>query len=104
MNPSQARSKTFAAVTSKQSDDEEDYILDAPSFASIAVIEEDQPEPHNTGILDSWGQPIYRIPVDKPPIGFITRPEFEQLYMFDPQEDFYYSTDEQYASAEQPET
>lgn len=57
------------------------------------VLEEDHPEPQNTGILDSCGQPIYRIPVGKPPIGFVTHPEFEQLYMFDPQEDFYYSTD-----------
>lgn len=104
LNPSSARSKTFAAVTSIRSDDDEEYLLDTPGFASIVVIEEDQPEPHNTGLLDSYGQPIYRIPVDKPPIGFITPPEFAQLYTLDPQEDFYYSTDEHDASAEQPET
>lgn len=58
------------------------------------MIEEDQPEPTNTGLLDSYGNPIYRIPVDKPPVGFITPAEFEELYMLNPQTDFYYSTDE----------
>ena len=91
-------------VTSTRSDDDEDFFLDPPGFSRIEVIEEDQPEPHNTGILDSYGQPIYGIPVDKPPIGFITPSEFAQLYTLNPQEDFYYSTDVDDASTEQPET
>lgn len=73
---------------------EEDDFEIMESFMSIAVIEEDQPEPTDTGLLDSDGKPIYRIPVEKPPIGFITDPDLAELYNCDPSVDFYYSTDE----------
>lgn len=73
---------------------EEDYYDDYAIPHSIAVIEEDSPEPVNIGILDSYGKPIYRIPVEKPPIGFVTPPEYADLYETNTETDFYYSTDE----------
>lgn len=79
-----------ASIIATNTEDEDYY---ETSTGSIAVIEEDQPEPLNTGLLDSYGNPIYKISVDKPPIGFITAPEFSELYDFDTQTDFYYSTD-----------
>ena len=57
------------------------------------MIEEDQPEPLNTGLLDSYGNPIYKLSVDKPPIGFITPPECAELYEYNTETDFFYSTD-----------
>lgn len=76
--------------TRTEEDDYDDYTIPH----SIAVIEEDSPEPVNIGILDSYGKPIYRIPVEKPPIGFVTPPEYADLYETNTETDFYYSTDE----------
>lgn len=93
LNHKSARSVISNPKHIKRSEDDEDYYPEAVFPHSIGVIEEDQPEPVMTGILDSWGNPIYRIPVDKPPIGFITPPEFQELFNHDTQTDYYYSTD-----------
>ena len=92
LNHKAARSVTSGQRRTTRSDEDEE--LEIVRFGSIEVIEEDQAEPVKTGLLDSCGDPIYRIPVDKPPIGFITPSEFQELYMMDPHTDFYYSTDE----------
>lgn len=44
-----------------------------------------------TGLYSASGRPIYKVPADKPPVGFRTDPDLLHLYDLDPDEDFFYS-------------
>lgn len=70
----------------------EDYFSKG-SNNTECVIEQDRPPATFTGLLDHTGQPIYRVPPPRPPIGFHTPPEAAILFELDPEVDFIYSTD-----------
>lgn len=75
-------------------DDDDDYFYeDFATGRSIIITEVDEKEPEPTGLLDSRGIPILRIPYEKPPIGFVCPPEFQYLFQTDPETDYYYSNE-----------
>lgn len=60
---------------------------------SETIIEKDSKPSEFTGILDSNGDPIYRRPVMRPPIGFVTPKQFQSLYEADPSVHTFFTTD-----------
>lgn len=58
------------------------------------IVIENEPLPSVfTGIFDSTGKPVYRMSVEKPPIGFISHPDDMELFNCDPDQDTFYTTE-----------
>jgi hypothetical protein len=75
--------------------DDEDYFPFGSAMGSLAhvVYEEPRPGPRFIGLLDHRGHPIYRVSPPKPPIGFSADPYVNQLFEFDPETAFAYTSD-----------
>lgn len=74
--------------------DDDDFLFGGfGAKESIVVFEEDPPPPQFTGLLNSRGEPIYRISPPRPPIGFHTDPDDAYLYDINPDTDFIYSSE-----------
>lgn len=70
-----------------------DFFYDDDKMLNGTVAIESAPAPYVfTGLLAASGAPIYRIPAERPSIGFVTRPGEAHLYHLDPDVDFYYGT------------
>ena len=69
------------------------------------IVLESEPRPATfTGLLDALGRPIYRVPVPKPPIGFVVPDDLLHLFDNDTDVDFEYSSEVDYDSvAEEPD-
>jgi hypothetical protein len=57
------------------------------------VLESEPRPPVFTGLLDASGRPIYRVPIPKPPIGFVVADDLLHLFDYDPDVDFEYSSE-----------
>jgi len=71
-------------------EEDEPPVMDGPG--RIVLVSEPRPSVY-TGLLDASGHPIYRVPVAKPPMGFVCPDDLLHLFDNDTDVDFEYSTD-----------
>jgi hypothetical protein len=76
-------------------DDEDDFypFEDARGSLAHVVYDVPRPGPQFIGLLDHRGSPIFRVSPPKPPIGFSSDPGINSLFEFNPDTDFFYTSD-----------